>query len=603
MSKVSLLNLDALGMIVGLRFQGSSRYKTKVGSFFSIVIMLVTLITLIYLMNIYFTGSEFTQIGSTIKYWDSQTITMTDQFQIGVMTKVDGEIFDGNDIWQLEAYYVNDNIKNKTSSTIKLSMSNCQSKKWEQVKYQYELLDLDKAFCLDTNNLNLKGNYNTEEFSYILLRYNLKLDFDNQNNTKAFQQFIEKNKPVFSMFYPEGSFEVGGHSTAITYYINSINVNLTWMNTNILEINLSLDEMRNSRDNIIYSDFAVDTFFAVESVKEVSFARSESDENSAYFKIMSSNVKNINTVNYLSLTVVFARVGGIIQSFLIVIYFINDLFSDWLYSLDRLNELSEKLYDDYQAETAAKVLRKNNMKGEAMFFEEENVIKFKNVRKLSSKLDLKEDSKAYINIEVQELPKNQVEASNNPNAIRKKEITTQEYRLKNSNKFEAKEVVQNELVKDQLLFPVVLLKEPSFVNLKCMKEMIETFDSRKDLQFSLASLVCFKYCDSFSKRCLSKRRKAIYEFNQAFLNKTFEVSNTHKSFLNIQLLKYLLLNDSQLTLFENVSVAQLHNIMEKTEASSKSSATELGCLATTLARTEVVTFEEITKKLTNLFLN
>lgn len=594
---VSILSFDALGMIVGLRFQGRSRYKTKIGSFFSIVIIIVTLITFIYLMNIYFSGSEFTQIGSTVKYWNSQTISMTNQFQIGIMAKIDGETFSNNDIWKLDAYHINENIKNKSSIITKLSTSACNPEKWTNVEYQFELLDLGNALCLDTNNLTLRGNYNTEEFSYILLQYKLKLNFSSLNHNEALQQFIDESKPVLSMFYPEGSFEVGGHSTAISYFINSINVNLTWMNSNILEINLSLDELRNSRDNIIYSDYAVDNFFAVENVKERNFARSEYDDTFTSFKIMSSNVKNVNTVNYLSLTVVFARVGGIIQSFLIVIYFINDLFSDWLYGLDRLNELSNKLYDDFQAEAAAKVC-KNDIKSEPIVINDEKIMKYKNVSKLSSKLDLREDSKDFIKNEMPELPIKNADLTLNPLAVRKKEITTQEYRPKNC-KFEKK----NELAKDHLISPVVLLQDHSSVNLKNMKEVVESFESRKDIHFSLSSFVCFKYCDYFSKRCISKRRKSIYEFSQAFLNKTFEVSNTHKSFLDIQLLKYLILNDSQLTLFENVSLAQMDNIIQKTEDSAKSSSTKLGCMASNLALTNIVTLEEITKKLAKLFIN
>lgn len=594
MSKFSFLNFDSLGMIVGLRFQGQSRYKTRVGSFFTILILLVLLTTFVYFMDIYFKGSDFSEIYSTIKYWDSQNVTISDQFEIGFMIKVDGQIFTENEIWKLEAHYVEDNIKSKTRAITPLNISACQADKWNSVKYQFELLNMDNALCVNINNLTLRGNYNTEAFSYIELKYNFKIDMYNPKTVDNSKTYIESKKPSVSLFYTEGSFEVHGYSTVISYFINSINVNLTWMDTNNFDVYLSLDEMRKSNDKIFYSELNVDTYFAIEKYFEKNYIRSLTDPNSIYFKIMASSAKSVTTINYIPLTVIISRIGGVIQSCLIIIMYVNRLFSDWLYDLEHMNVMTEKLYNDNQNYQEAiyrtKRINEPNIENPNSHLHNETKV-------VTNKIKIKDCSESI-----------EPSAISNP-VIKEMKETLQlkdntNIKYGSLNELNAKANKENSIKFIQDLAQIQSnsqskRKLSSHYNSNEMREIIISIDGQSNLKFSLGSLLCFKYFIFLSKCCLSRRKKIVYDFSQAFLDRTFEVSNTHKSYLNIELLKYLLLNDRQLVLFENVSLTNMQTIIDKVQASTNRASTEIGVLASAVNSADDT---EISRKLARLFL-
>lgn len=595
MPKLSFLSFDSLGMIVGMRFKGHTSYRTRLGSCFTFLILIILLTTLVYFMDIYFKGTDYSEIYSNMKYWNSQNVTISDEFEIGILLKVNGQIQKENEFWELEAFFVEENAKSKSIEIHKLSISSCGLEKWSSVKYQSQLLDMTQALCIDISNLSLKGNYNTEVFSYIEIKYRLKFDYNNPDLVIAYNDFIDTNKPVVSLFYTEGSFDVHGYITEITYFINSINVNLSWMDTNFIDIYLSLDEMRKSNDKLFFSELQAKTFFAVENFFQRSFVRPATNLQSAYFKIMSSNTKSVTTINYISFTVIISRIGGVIQSCIIVIMLINRIFSNWLYDLEHINALSKKLLDDNEncnpaiERSTKQIVGGSKMVKPVFHHYNRNAIILNNNRVEDCSVDNlhnNEPSELHVPNANGTLNLNDKLAVNNGS---QKGLSTKEIETK----------VQNlKLIQDTPdIHPKSHgMRKPSNLGSNNLSEIVVIFDNQA--KFSLGSMLCYKYSFCLNKCCLSRRRKAVYDFSQAFIQQTFEVSNNYKSYLNTQLLKYLLLNDNQLMLFENVSLVNMRKILKKIEASSNSSSNELRILASGVSDSE---YADINKRLVDLF--
>ena len=87
----NLMLIDALGTFTGLRFDGNNRYKTGLGGFITVFIIIATIVTVSFFGQIYISGSEISQINNSIKYWDSQTIKLEEKFQFALVNKWGGK--------------------------------------------------------------------------------------------------------------------------------------------------------------------------------------------------------------------------------------------------------------------------------------------------------------------------------------------------------------------------------------------------------------------------------------------------------------------------------------------------------------------------------
>lgn len=602
---LSLANFDALGTIVGLRFKGNNRLRSKLGGFLTIFIAIVIITTVGFFFRVYLSGSEMSQINNIVKYWNSQVVDLTDKFQIAVMTKFGGNVKNQNEIWKIEAFYVENNLKSRSNNYTSLNIIPCEIDNWSSVSYQYNLLNLNEALCVDTSNITLLGNYNTEIFKYVKIQYILKVDLTNATLSAKSKTMVGNEMPVSTLFFLEGSYEINGKDSIISYFINSVNVNVTWSNIKDIEIFTSNDEIRKTLDRIIYNDNTVDNIFVINQANEKISVRPDLNTNSLSYRIMASNKKNILTVNFMTISEMFARIGGIVQNLLMVLFLINYLMTFWTYDLNKLNEVVYHLSNDYllldprvkrdyiqSNEMNASKLEKSNVKltlvNKINFIPNKSFnqratshrfldINQTNVAQTEKNDPYQEFSENSDKIESQQsrlkLDMNNLEALNNKDNLNLKKVGPSDVDAqKNLGSNERKLIIESGQITPNSVKNVKAELNPFSLSVFGFLEMNESIkyliDNKKKVLFNLSSFLCFRYLEFLGPCCYSKHKKYIYDFAEDYLNKVLEISNAEKNHLHLQLLKYLLFNETQMELFENLPVHYGNQILKKIDSIS-----------------------------------
>lgn len=599
-SSIGLSNFDALGTIVGLRFKGNNRLRSSLGGFLTIFIFIVTTTTVGFFFKVYLSGSEMSQINNVVKLWDSQIIQLTDRFQVAVMTKFGTQPIEDNSIWVLEAFYFETNILENTTNHTSLSINQCTIDKWASVSYQYNLLRLDQALCIDTNGLTIKGNYNTEVFSYIKIQYNLIVDLSDPIKVAFYKTKLANEMPVSTLFFLEGSYEINGKDSVISYFVNSVNVNVTWSNIKDIEVFTSYDEINKSIDRIIYNDNTIDSIFVISQSNEKISVRPDLNTNSLSYRIMSSNKKNIIKITFMSLSEMFARIGGIVQNLLMVLFLLNYLMSYWTYDLDLLNEVTYRILNDYLLldprmkrsipknfkiqEQVQNTKRLNNLNS-INFYQTKIKVHPTTLQKNTNvftvdnktfKLEKEGNTNNYAEVpQSQESHHSKVKL--NMNDLDAKEKINVKKIKRQDNEFDSnvadQEVKSGEIASGEST-PGGLSYIRSELNpwglstqgyLSLNESIRELFEKKKKVTFTFFSFLSLRYLEFLPSFCISKQRKHIYSYAESFLNRTLDVSNAEKNHLHLQLIKYLLLNETQLHMFENIPIHCSSQIMDKIE--------------------------------------
>lgn len=514
--RLSLTHFDALGTIIGFRFKGHNRNRTAVGGFLTIFVFIITVVTLIFFGNIYLTGSEISQFNTIIKYWNSQNITLDEDFEVAILTRYNGSISEREDIWKIDFFYVESIISTGKYSETPIPTRYCNKSHWTKVDAQFTFLNLDKGLCFDTNDYLIMGNYNTDIFKYIKITYTLMVDLDDPEKIAQYSEEISNLSPVTSLFFMEGAFEVTGKNSKPTYFINSVNVNATWGDAKDIEIFVSQDSVKISQDRIIYTDNQeIRQFVLSDSIEKIS-VRPDSKRNSLSYKIMSANKLSVLKVNFMTLSEMLARIGGIVQNLITLIVILNYFRTYWEFEVTHINSILEKLSIDY----------------------------LMSCNKVNDELQKQSKEKSF--------------------STRKKS----EYNDKQSERAKSKET------KECLLLMKKDLNPFNFKKMHCFSDLIlkETVSQGK-LKLSYSEYFKYKYFNESLILCFNRlkgRKNEVYNFANHYLTKSIEVDNSEKVYSQFQALKYLTMSPSELELFENLPLIHLNQIIDKiTELSSK----------------------------------
>lgn len=508
-SKLSFVNFDALGTIIGFRFKGNNRNRTELGGILTIFVFVITLITLIFFGNIYLTGSEISQFSTIIKYWNSQNITLNEDFQVAILTRYNGSIMERDDIWKIDFFYVETIISTGYYLETPIPTRYCNRSDWNKVDSQFSFLNLNKGLCFDSNNLLIMGNYNTDVFKFIKVTYTLMIDLEDPEKTAFYSEEISNLSPVTSLFFMEGAFEVTGKDSQPTYFINSVNVNATWGDAKDIEIFVSQDSVKISQDRLIFTDNReIRQFVLSNSIEKIS-VRPDNKRNSLSYKIMSANKLSILKVNFMTLSEMLARIGGIVQNLLTLIIVMNYFRTYWDFEIRHINSILEKLTVDFLI------------------------------------CNLSKDDK------------NEPQSSESSNTTRKRSQYDERYSYKKKDK-ETEECL---LLMKKDLNPFNLKKTHSFSGL-----IVSEIRNHRKLRISFAEYFNYKYLNDSCLLCLKKftgRKQSVYNFANNYLTKSIEVDNSEKVYSQFQALKYLTMSSEELELFENLPLMHVDQIIDK----------------------------------------
>lgn len=357
--------LDIYGFTTGLRIKGHHRKRSCFGGFLTLISIIITVVAFCFYMNIYISRTQVFQLLNVNKFWNSQNITLTEDFTFAIGNKYLSEINMNIDIFKMKAYYVNFDIENYSFNKTLLTPFYCKQENWRNVEDQYEFLNLDKAFCYNVTGIELSGNSYTRFFNYITIEYDINI-YNGRNNdqrdvyNRNLSDTIAELMPNANFYFREGIFEVASGSNNPSYYINSIGINITYGDIKELNIGLSEDKMTINDDGIIFYNHIDKYAFVVSSYDEKISVRTENQTKSLNINLSSSKNKNVITVNYMSFSEMLARLGAIIQNIFNVFFIISYFSSFWNYELDLHNDMINRIYGFNEQEDTSKTSKENN---------------------------------------------------------------------------------------------------------------------------------------------------------------------------------------------------------------------------------------------------
>ena len=519
-----LTSFDMLGINIGFRFNGNIKYRTKVGGFLTLCLLVTSIITISFFGQIYLSGEESRQIYSKEKLWNSQNLELTEDFVFALSTKIKGKNSKSSNIWEISSIYNQlNNFKSEANYTI-IPFYDCNISHWpNEVNYQFNNLNINESLCFKISNVKLKGNPNTELFNYISLQYNMLIDENDLTNTTLIERQISDEFPVATLYFLESSYQINNKSIEKVLSINSININVTYGDAKEVDVLISEDKTRLSIDKLIFSENKEYSNYVVTSFREKVSVRAIGQTNSLKFNIISSNERNIVSISFMSFSEMLARIGGILQNLILLMSIFNYTRSYFNYERKQVNKLNEKISEDYQFNNFIKIFEFSNKKQVKTNLEQDIV-----------DLEINRGTKATMD-------KVFSEDNQTRTIFNKKEIISS---IK-TNTFLKKEI------KEKLNVSEISLK------LDNMKSKIGSLltKNNKLLNFNFYSWFLFKYCKFCVCKCCKNLtdKKIIFQEIQSHLNDILDIENAARRFFDLELLKYVLLDETQYYFFNKSS--------------------------------------------------
>lgn len=349
---------DAFGSVTGIRYSGHHRIRTNVGGIMTITCLIVTIVTIIFYGDVYLKGSEMSQVYNQEKFWNSQNITITDNFKFAIANRFNGQIDLRQDIFTMDAFHVKYNVENFQVIETKLKNFSCKKEDWSSVSKQFEQLKLDGALCFDVKGFDLSGNRNAEWFNYFRIKYTLNLSEDSEEWNKFIEKTINDMDSTAMVYFLEGIFEMNGKQSAVNYFINSIPLNITYTDIKELKLSISEDQLIVKKDQILITTEETSSAFVIDETRDTSSFRAQSDPSCLTIDIVSSRKRNSMVIGFLTFSDLLARIGGIVQNLVTIFFLFNYVRNYWSYEVSQYNTLFERIESDYNLKNALIPVRK-----------------------------------------------------------------------------------------------------------------------------------------------------------------------------------------------------------------------------------------------------
>lgn len=592
----NLLVFDALGSYLGVRFKSYNRLRSKLGGFFTLSLILISFITIGFFMQIYLSGSEIKQINNIMKFWNSQNLTLTDKFVFSVNTKYGGYNSNRSDIWDISAYYVSISTSKNTAKYTYLDKKACLREDWARVTSQFDLLGIEGSTCFNTTNLEISGNPNTETFNYISIKYTLKVNESDPVNSTFVEKTIAKLQPVASLYFIEGIFEISGKEFIPNNFINSVNINITFKNSKETEILISKDQMIANQDKIIINDPIVYEDYVISSYRDKPNVRAIGAFNSHAFNLVASNIKNVSIVNFMTFSEMLARVGGILQNLITLLFLTNYVKNYWSYECDKVNEVLKRMKID--SETKALLKRTIHLDTRAEIQVDE------------SKLLINKESEASMfrsqeNLSI--IPKLgnsfKLKPSNQPKKVSKLQDQSSKnvddqlniYKLSDFDKQINLNVVQSSNLKRSDGNPIQ--SNPNLSGLDYTEELkiMQIYKSLNNIssgQFTMAEWLDLKYFASYVScdlLCVRDRKHSdrllVYDAAEEYLSNTLEFTKYDKMKFDLEMIKLVLLEPHEMALFESIPLLEGNSIFSKINNAVNSDESKIDILVSSIFET------------------
>lgn len=594
----SLLCCDALGTTVGIRYKGYNRTRTVFGGVMSILMILITLVTVSFFGHMYISGSEISMMNNVFKFWNSQNITLTEDFKIAFSNQYAGKQMLRDDLWSISAEYVKYNSTNRVMNSTTINLEKCNINNWSKAESQFKQLKMEDALCLNTTGLDLRGNYNTELFEFTRITFTLVPNLTDPVINTLLDKEIGELMPLATLFMLEGVTQLDKKKFIDNYFINAINVNLTFRNIKDIEVAISEDEVQMSNDKIILSETITNKHYVAASVTEKISVRPTAFKKSLSFIILSSNKKNVSTISFMSFSEMLARIGAIVQNILTICMLVSYLKTYWTCEHDHLNDILARMCDDHKRCAGKYATNVDKM----IHMDKTNIINSQNEgmqkeSQLSEMIRMNSQDNDGINYNVsinldklalkdQEVKNSQASQNSSNKAVVNKpddkssnilninKSTGLKTYISKSEKKQNRQEKKLNLNKDDLYDSISMSVNPLRLkpDVTLIKELLKNMDQSGNANFTFGSYFYNKYISSFGSIrlfnfCCKKsiNQSDLFFFINNYLNSALEVYGFEKRYFQFELLKYILLNTQQIELFEKIPFIAGNGILKQIE--------------------------------------
>lgn len=369
---------DAFGTFTGIRYSGHHRIRSSIGGVMTILSAIAVIVTIAYFGNVYLSGSEASQVYTQVKYWSGQNFTLPENFVFAAANQYQLKINNRNDIFEMQVEYLHFNTTSFTNIYIEpLSNDSCNIKDWSLTEKQFQQYGLDAAYCYKVSNYNLEGSVNNDILRYIRIKYVLKLGDDEWN--AYLQKELEDNYPTANLYFIENFYNLDGKSLVPDYFINTVQINLTYDTLKTTNVYLSNDEYSVQKDYIFATkDESSFTISLQSSVERTSF-RYGSQTTTLTLNIMPATIKTLVSYSFMTFSDMLSRIGGIVQNLITVFFLFNYVKNYWGYEINQFNELFNKIEIDLAMKTNLLPVQKKF----TQLLNSSGISKFKNKSNLS----------------------------------------------------------------------------------------------------------------------------------------------------------------------------------------------------------------------------
>ena len=554
-----LKDYDLFATIVGLRYKGSWRYQTTPGALCSLIYIIIILLMIFYFTQDYLNRSSINLLIEEVKYSEPPLLETSNDFIFALVTDFSDIQSDVKGIIEIGFEYIERNRFSNKTVIKQLGNKNCTEQfiQVDENAVNNNIL-LKNGICVDTSNLSIQGNEINQFNSFIRVKLNL---CRNSTTTKCkseseINSIIETMRPKVHLLFIDSTLDSNNPNQYFRKTIKIISKRL--MYENFIQSNLYFSKSTLFvQEGLFYeTDTTVYNQYTFNKHENEIYNRTFNSSDLLIINLMSSDINYKYHLSYPQIWQIFANLSGVLNAVYFVlnfgVYYINNM----LFQMEFIN-------DTYRIKNKQTFLNKPNIT---------KSIEYLNLTRLNrtgEKLTINKPSSSA-NIGVMR------KASDNRQDVEKDE--TKNDHVKNDMFFQTNNV---ERINEQSDFIEGLTKTQNKIKLKSSNEnLIENLNNRflnnlendtrkiytspnesdsEYIDFKIGDIISISFCLCFGKCNETFRNKVnIYRNINDYLNSWQDFSNIFKKLIEIDLLKYLLLDNDQLTIFKSLLKPQLY---------------------------------------------
>lgn len=501
MCKLQIKSFDFSGSVVGFIYQGKRTYHSIIGGLLSIMMMFGIIIILVAYLDVFFRRTKTKMTFEDKKYYAPPLLNLTDNFAFVVMTQYGEKNMIRNDIIKIDAVF---KVKNGTDWKFKpIDSMPCHPVSDSPIDL-FNKLELSKGICFNTSGLGIQGSHVTDILQFLQLNFRLCMNDTNCYSEEKIKEYIERTKPVALFYFVDATFEIYNHSNRVSEFYNYIDINLTYQNNKETNIYFSLNELLVDEHYLFPGKPVNYSRYMIESSQDKGAIRSSQETTILSFNLKSSNYKSTIHISFMQLTELLASICSLINVLIITICSIGNYFNHYLFQADLINAIFEsEISSDYS-------IVQSNKK---IFNFRENINRKSTTKTIEKKL-----SNNYLFKDVSPINKTN---NNLP-------INQSDQSLVISDSF-------HQLIKKQ-------------------QKLIKS-------EFSQSNVIKMVFLSMIPFNSNNRHKDYKSKFNQINQSLIFyqDLKNAYRKLMEIDLLKYLLLTEEQLTMYQLLPKLQFKN--------------------------------------------